>query len=66
METCIYRVTYEYHSTCSFAFDNSNAVVYVEARKNIWRDELEKLCQQKFKGFRFIRGFEEVYVHKLG
>ena len=44
METCIYRVTYEYHSTCSFAFDNSNAVVYVEARKNIWRDELEKLC----------------------
>lgn len=66
METCIYKVTYNYRSTCSLAFDNSNAVIYVEARKNIWRDELEKLCKQKFDGFSFIRRFETVYVHKLG
>ncbi len=65
METCIYKVTYEYRSMCSFAFDNSHAVVYVEARKNIWRDELEELCRQKFDGFCFIRRFEQVYVHKL-
>lgn len=65
METCIYRVTYEYHSMSSFAFDNSNAVVYVEARKNIWRDELEKLCQQKFDGFCFIRSVEPIHVTKL-
>lgn len=65
METCIYKVTYEYRSSCSFAFDNSNAVVYVEARKNIWRDELEELCRQKFDGFSFIRRVEPIYVTKL-
>ena len=65
METCIYRVIYTYHSHLSFAFNDSRAVVYVEARKDIWRDELERLCCQKFDRFWRLNSFEKIYVTKL-
>ena len=67
METCIYRVIYDYRSRSSFAFDNPNAVTYVEARKGISAKELEQLLWKKkeFDGLYFVRKIEPLHIHKL-
>ena len=64
-ETCIYRIDYRYHSSLSMSFDEPHMVDYVEAPRNIWRDQLETLCRGKIPGFNSLNSFSRVNPIKL-
>ena len=64
-KTCIYEIDYKYHSNCSFMFDEAHMRALVEAPKGICRDQMQKLCSQKFLGFAGLNSFREAYITKL-
>ncbi len=64
-ETCIYKIDYQYHSSFSLGFDESHMIDYVEAPKNIWRDQLETLCHRHIPGFFSLNSFHAIGVRKL-
>jgi hypothetical protein len=65
MDTCIYEIDYEYHSNCSFVFDVHHMRALVEAPEGISRDQMQKLCSQKFLGFAWLNGFHKADITKL-
>lgn len=65
LETTIYKLDYQHHSTLSFAFDQMHATEIVEAPKNIYFKDLESLCRSKIPGFWHLNSFKEVNVRKL-
>lgn len=64
-KTCIYEIDYEYHSNCSFMLDVAHMRALVEAPEGISRDQLQKLCSQKFSGFAWLNGFHKACITKL-
>ena len=65
MDTCIYEIDYQYHSHFSMAFDEDHVRALVEAPKGLWKDQLEKLCRDKFQGFAWLNAAREVNIVKL-
>ena len=65
MDTCIYEIDYQYHSNCSFMFDVAHMRALVEAPKDICRDQMQKLCSQKFLGFAWLNAFRKADITKL-
>ena len=65
METCLYEVVFERHCSWSMAFDNMSAKRLVEAPKEIFQWDLEKLLSKKIDGFCRLRSFCKVEPLKL-
>lgn len=58
----IYKVDYQYRSSCSLAFDRMHAIAYVEAPANAWSWDLRKMFEAKFG---IVNSFEKINVVQL-
>lgn len=61
-EMTIYKVDYQYRSSCSMVFDNMHAIAYVEAPKGMWPWDLRKKLEDKFG---IVNSFNEICVMPL-
>lgn len=62
IKTCIYKITYIYHSPTSRFLKHIEE--QVEAPSNISYSEMERLCIENIPGFYYLKCFE-VYRRKF-
>lgn len=65
MDTCIYKVDYQHHSSCSMAFDNMHAIAYVRASECHDSGDRWLLRRELEKKFGIVNSFEKITVVDL-